>query len=239
MPEGGENMTVALSTAETNASLSGLIPVYPQDAAVQYFSTTHKCWLNAWMHLTPHSDEPGVRSVCYNIHVALQSSERKNVPLDMLRHPLEVGEKVEVYIKSGGGGVWAPGVVDGQTKKAKMAPDYKVKLLDKTLARVPAVQVRRHFSPGDSVEIYRGSVQGWVPATVQESLGKAQCPTPLSQNSPQPTEIHPWVMVPVVETMQCDNPVPEDVPLYLLRQSSGGGGVGEEPDLDKEGLLTV
>jgi len=140
-------------------------------------------------------------------------------PPDMLRHPLEVGDKVEVCINRGSGGVWVPGVVVGQTKNPKIAPNYKVQLLDKMLDRVPAVQVRRHFLPGDSVEIYCGSVQGWVPGTVQERLGKARCPEPVSQNSPQPNAMHPWVMVPIVEEMQCHNQVPEDVPLYLIRKS--------------------
>jgi len=205
--------------ARSKANLRGLIPVYPDDSSVQYFSITHKCWLNARMHLTTHADELGVRRICYNIHPAFQSMKRTNVPLDMLQHPLAVGDKVEVCINSGSGGVWAPGVVVGQTTIPKIAPNYRVQLLDEMLVRVPAVQVRRHFSPGDSVEIYSGSFQGWVPGTAQEKSGKARCPEPVSKNSPQPDGMHPWVMVPVVEEMQCHNPVREDVPLYLLRKS--------------------
>lgn len=108
------------------------------------------------------------------------------------------------------------------------------------LERVPAAEVRRHFVPGDSVEIYRGSVKGWVPATVQERRGKEEYPEPLSHNSPGASTaasvpqqtgaseksgqfpvlvaLHPWVHVRVTEKTEIGNLASEDVPLYLLRQ---------------------
>jgi hypothetical protein len=174
----------------STASINDLNPVYAQDTAVQYFSSTHKCWLNAWAHLTVYRDEFGIRHVCYNIQVARQSTVRNDVPLDMLRLPLVLEEKVEVFIKRGDGGFWVPGTVSGQKSNGKTSPDYRIQLLEKTLDRVPAIRIRRYFAPGDAVEVYRGSSRGWVPATVQERRDTAGYPAPISKSSPQPPS-HP------------------------------------------------
>jgi len=158
---------------------------------VQYFSVTHKCWLNAWAHFTAHPDEFGIKHIGYNIQVARQSTVRKDVPLDMLRLPLALEEKVEVFVKREDGGLWVPGTVAGQKSNGKTSPDYTIKLLDNTLDRFPAIQVRRYFAPGDAVEVYRGSDRGWVLAKVQQRQDDAEYPEALSKNSPQPPTCPP------------------------------------------------
>jgi len=204
-------------------------PAYTQGASVQYFSVTHKCWLNAWVHPKFCPDKLGIASVSYNVQVARQVSIRSKVPLDMLRLPLEDGESVEVFcfLEKGLRGFWVPGMVAGQQHNGKTAPDYTIKLLNKTLNRVSADRVRRHFAPGGAVEVYRGSAKGWVPAMVKEQLGKVEYPAPLSQNSPDPQEReessvmhapHPWVNVFIVENMGNVGSVDHAVPLWLLRQ---------------------
>jgi len=77
-----------------NARSRDLHPVYAHGASVQYFSVTHKCWLNAWIHLNLHSDKLRINHISYNIQVARQLTMRRDVPLDMLRLPLTVGENV-------------------------------------------------------------------------------------------------------------------------------------------------
>jgi hypothetical protein len=224
-PETRPTKAVANPTS-LNATSQDLYPVYKQGASVQYFSVTHKCWLSACIHLRFNRDELGIKRVCYSIQVG-QSTVRNDVPLDMLRLSPAAGENGEVFMKRGDGGFWVPGIISGQQFNGKTAPDYKIQLLDKTLDRVSASRVRRHFAAGVTVEVYRGSAEGWVPALVQERLGTLEYPAPLSQNSPHPQggeespvldAPHPWVNVPIVEKMQCGSPMPEDVPLWLLRQ---------------------
>jgi len=130
-------------------------------------------------------------------------------------------------VKRGDGSFWVPGIVVGQKINGKTAPDYKIQLPHETLDGVSASRIRRHFGPGGTVEMYRGSAEGWVPAMIKEQVGKVEYPAPLSQNSPHPPEReespvldapHAWVNVLIVEQMQHGSPAPEYVPLWLLRQ---------------------
>jgi len=94
----------------------GVCPAYTDGALVEYHSKKYGCWLNGRVSLqvlcTEESQLQKAIHICYDVKLAGVAKHHQNVTLDMLRPPLEVAERVEVFMTRWG--MWASGAITSE-----------------------------------------------------------------------------------------------------------------------------
>eukprot|EP00928_Gymnodinium_smaydae_P100162 TRINITY_DN9761_c0_g2_i7.p1 TRINITY_DN9761_c0_g2~~TRINITY_DN9761_c0_g2_i7.p1 ORF type:complete len:535 (+),score=91.64 TRINITY_DN9761_c0_g2_i7:1494-3098(+) len=168
------------------------ITLYENGQVVEYYSATLKRWVRAYVKdIRLEAGE-----LLYDVFVSRQA--RMDVPLPMLRPHLRRGEPV--YLVDGDArvncvvagrqclscttsgyqvlrGDPAAGSTDGVDEEGNPFPAIahvaKGGPLRARLDRVSASRLHRRFPVGSEVEVYRGPMRGWCPATVREELFEA------------------------------------------------------------------
>lgn len=171
-----------------------LISIHRDGEVVEYFSSTHKVWLLGVVQvkLKDNADEGDLVAdpyFVYNVRLRQSSQWRYKVPLDMMRKPFEPMDIVDVFSKRKGGS-WMVSVIESSA--GYMMKEYKCRVFGEgavppmTLEKVPSWRIRRRFPPGCSVEVYRGSLEGWQAGVVHSVAAEfpAEPPVPLSALSP-------------------------------------------------------
>jgi len=100
--------------------------------------------------------------------------------LDYVREPLKVGEAISVRMSSKTGDLWVSGVVSKvhQSRGTFPVVSFEVQAESESgepfeMSGVPPDKLRRRFSEGDPVDVYRGTAHGWVPAVVSSPASGA------------------------------------------------------------------
>jgi hypothetical protein len=172
-------------------------------------------------------------TIRYDVHVARETEQRKNVSLDTFRPRFQDAEMIYVFSQSHG---WQAGIIKGQPAAGWVTLGYNVwversKII---LQSVPPARLRRRFPSGCLVDVYRGSSRGWMPAVVHSVAGDghpkaSEAAPPLSCFSPggsldrKPFVV--WLCIPVFEELADGSgnvPAanllePEWLPSYLVR----------------------
>jgi len=197
--------------AATN--FSGINAVaYENGQRVEYYSNTHKQWLTAVI--------AGADGEEFVLGIGARGQQRRGISIDYLRPPFQDGEAISVF--SLNRKQWSPCEVSGAHGVSASEMGYKVRHLEETLSndggpvRVPSNQLRRRFSPGDLVEVFRGPFMGWVDDTVEEEL-------------PGPQEVTSrWVQV----KLTSGEPAEGMLSCYLRRRSEAKEEAFPEDDTD-------
>lgn len=219
----GDSVYSSMGSPEIGQSSSSaprpVLPAYNTGQDVEYFSATHGKWLAAEavskvvvpgeedLESGPHEE------VLYSTILEGTSQQRLGVTLDMLRVPLKPGEVCEIFDTQGRRNEWVLAEVESR-QVSRMQIIYSVRHRGeaKQLEKYPASAVRRVFAPGDSIEMYEGPFQGWVPAEVKEGAQGTLQEHGLQRMAAKSF----WKMVPVQAEVRWES---EMLPSYLLRPS--------------------
>lgn len=109
----------------------------------------------------------------YHVLLSSGSQERSNVPLDVLRPPLQSGEKVSMYVSKGN--KWVNAVVFGEQSAAATTLGYKLRFTEdnaQDFPWVPPTRIRRRFAQGDKVIAYNETTFKWESGTVSAAAQK-------------------------------------------------------------------
>jgi len=145
------------------ATAATVRPAYQDGELVEYYSTNNNKWTPAKLKVKILRGG----HIVYSAIVGFHTQKRLDVPLDVLRWPLQQDELVQVFSKLGGG-TWLDGKVR-QHKGCRSVALYDVQLVDgRTLPDIPASRLRRRFCVGEVVEVYRGPNLGWMSSIVDK-----------------------------------------------------------------------
>jgi len=219
-------------------------PAYEDDDVVEYYAVKQEQWILARMQVDlqrPSLQNVPAGNIHYNVLIGQVSKQlRQDVPLDVLRPPLERSEAVEVFSLRGGGS-WLPAYIDrDQPGDTNLGYNIRLHPGGQELRRIPATRLRRRFPSRMVVRVYKGPDLGWARMIVHPAAGKdgAQVrglsiaeATPHLQSKSTPLE--QWSFVPVCKEtdmpqdddsegseMEFDPsklPEPELLPSYLIR----------------------
>lgn len=228
---------------------SGPHAAYKDGQCIEYFSATHKQWLNGTL-CAEVCRSGGIGQQHYiRYHVTLANGQlREDVGLDVLRSPFGPHELVEL----------SSGQQDGLRVAAAIASDqpaplsrlgYRVVVHGaiQSPTNVALLRLKRRFPRGRYIEVYRGSEIGWQMAKIHHSASSDGCdaatlPLPAlaaradvlisygiitprmseSSNEVQPgaPQLAIWTSVPICDSSGEEDEKPEYVPSYLLRLST-------------------
>lgn len=153
---------------------------YTSGNPLEYYSET----LNRWVASTARVSyirNPDRRTISTRFDIILASGQRRyDVGMESLRSPLVEGEMVEVFSK-GAGGIWLPCRLSSGLRH-RVSYVYNVDVLIAecpSLPGVPPERLRRRYTVGEAVSVYRGRVRGWVRGQVSSQL---QDPPPEESN---------------------------------------------------------
>jgi hypothetical protein len=168
----------SFAPAERMPVQSPVLPAYASSAWVEYYSTTHQRWIPGSVTFTIAG--VGAEVTCL-YHMRLSNGQvRREVSLEQIRPPLDVGEDVQVLIE----GSWVEGkVVSNRSEGAEVI--YQVRTQDSStraisdggsgnaVFSVAAHFVRRYFPGHSIVNVYQGPKAGWSVAMVHVQPGLA------------------------------------------------------------------
>lgn len=148
---------------------------YAHGDLVECFSAEQQRWLTGVVAVIVQDGPQGCPpSITYEVSLGARRL-LQNVKLDALREPLRVDEAVEVFDQHGG--VWLPAlmVAAHQTRGPSPSLSYQVRLevagAPHEISGVRPELLRRHFTEGLAVDVYRGAGRGWAPAVVCQQAG--------------------------------------------------------------------
>lgn len=152
------------------------LPAYAHGAVVECYSRALKRWLPGTVAVIVQDrpQEGAPAAVAYEVSVGRPRQLLRNVELDCLRDPLQVGEAVEVLLPRAAPR-WSPGAVTAAHQSCGPLPATSFRVLaecegaDLEMSGVQPEQVRRRFPEGAAVDVYRGPTHGWVAAVVCSS----------------------------------------------------------------------
>lgn len=162
---------------------------YETGTKVEYYSRSNGLWLPAEVFAKANMVRRSVVDVdtviTYDIHVlGARVQELYDVKFESLRLPFEALEYVDIYSRDAKlptGGKWLAGRINGPQVSSATMVGYQVLITDtscgedtqkvlftgKVLEMIPATRLRRRYSEGQQIEVYKGAVEGWVKAVVQ------------------------------------------------------------------------
>lgn len=164
-------------------------PFLEHGSVVEYFSTTHRCWMPARLQVEVVRgtllDPPTIKYGVLLRSGAVGSSTRRNIGLNRIRVPIGEEELVEVFSRSSGSR-WLPAM----TSRPRSGSSLSVRLLDASADRgsgrcfdhVAGVRLRRRFPCGSRVKVYKGPLAGWTPAVVERSFEASPSCSPRSES---------------------------------------------------------
>jgi hypothetical protein len=217
-------------------------PILPHQEVVEYFSSSNENWVLATLQITFQGIElldtseaemsPPSERIIYSAVVARGGQTRKDCKIDCIRPQFRKGEPVDVFSQQRG---WAAGTIKDDPPPSATSLGYRVYMaeMDMLLEKVPPVRLRRRFTNGSAVLVYRGADKGWLPAVVHSDVDAGQmhpAPDPLGVGSPSGADgkiaLEAWTMVPVYEEEEdaIVEPEPEWLPSYSLRCPSSVEG---------------
>jgi len=183
-------------------------PAYEDDDVVEYYAVKQEQWILARMQVDlqrPSLQNVPSGNIHYNVLIGQVSKQlRQDVPLDVLRPPLDRGEPVEVFSLRGGGS-WLPAFIDvEQPGDTNLGYNIRLHPGGQELRRIPSTRLRRRYPSKMVVRVYKGPDLGWARMVVHPLAGKdgsdvrglriAEA-SPHLQSKSTPTE--PWALVPV------------------------------------------
>eukprot|EP00434_Breviolum_minutum_P018242 symbB.v1.2.016092.t1/scaffold1215.1/size131139/2 len=157
-------------------SISGLgYEAYGNRDHVEYFSLTHKKWLQGCITGTGKLVEEGEKTSSlipvYSIVLVggAVHQQRDMVDTAFLRTPLRQRDPVSIQVGKTSEEEWVPGIVKSRESRPL---GYRVEFLEvhPTLGseiKVPAERIRARFPDAAEVEVYRGVKLGWFPGVVR------------------------------------------------------------------------
>lgn len=155
-------------------------PAYEDGSLVEYYSFHNDQWLLAVVSLAALHTEPVGRdsfvAVVYNVRIGKSQQLRNDVGLAFLRRPLEPMEPVEVRAPLTG--VWQAAHIL-KVAHSSLGRSYMVSLDSVGVSvLVPGTSVRRRFTDGSAVHVYRGATDGWVLGVLEDgaSADLTDCP---------------------------------------------------------------
>lgn len=167
----------------------GQTPLYKEDDVVEYFSNAKKIWVCGKISHSFDRDLDENLRVMYNVNVFRSGQFRRDCMADQLRPVLREDEFIELFVWRSRR--WISGNIVGKPGYHGAVTGYAIQVTEKgndegkILNRVNASLLRRQFSPGEAIELYRDKDEGWIPATVDaRGAGFAELPEPLSEFSP-------------------------------------------------------
>lgn len=213
----------------------GMFPLaYPDKTVVEYFAPALSRWVPGLVMVASRDS-----NTQYDVK---QTSGQviTDVPLDLMRLPLNPDEPVDVFTMRNGG-AWLPGHVGPVGPKNAMLHGYTV-LLDgcEPAQGVPSLKIRRRYEIGEKIWIYGGTKIGWIVGAVDLVVDDPEKIDRMSKVDPEKVDIvidvqnvsvgdgynegkrHPlrscgdiclWTWVSVVKETEC-----EWIPSYLIRR---------------------
>lgn len=165
---------------------------YVDGDQVEYYSKTHQCWLLGTMSVAFPAMSSGAAR--YDVSIGSTGQPRRDVPLDLLRPPLQQDEPVEVWSRSRRR--WVPATISGPQSASATTVGYHVLLSGASvpLANTPAARLRRLYRPGDAVQAAADSAaQGLRRAVSRSRLDSASSAetedSPAADASPAPSTV--------------------------------------------------
>jgi hypothetical protein len=171
---GASNDRTTISQEETSLQRTNSHLFIEQGTRIEYFSSSHKRWLAATMHIEIGHRGGGQveQAVIYNAVIA-HGTSHPNVPVDCVRRLFAPGDLVEVYSHRHGG-EWLAAQVFGAQGAIPTSMGYTVRLADteQVLENIPAARLRLRFPPGLQVRVFRDSYSGWIDGIVDATAPK-------------------------------------------------------------------
>jgi len=232
-------------------------PAYQDEDVVEYYAVKQEQWIRARMQVDlsrPSLLDNTSSNIHYNVLIGNVSKQlREDVPLDVLRPPLQHDEPVEVFsLKTGGS--WMSAFINSlQTGDTNNGYNIRLHPGGQELKRIPAVRLRRRYLAKMPVKIYKGPDLGWRRMVVHPLAGKDGTGAEglrIAEASPQlqsrSTPAEPWTLVPVCgekEIADDDSegsedefdlskvPEPEWYPSYLIRATNLDASAPSSPSM--------
>lgn len=170
----------------------GVESFFPDEKDVEYFSQHHQLWLRGQVRVSGVRRDAWETQLSYNVSLSVgqKTQLRGDVPVFLMRAPIQRGELVEVCSSSSS---WFPAVVNRVLRRGLgLGLYFDVEIEDPCSGKsvqaiqVPSTYIRRRFPIGTSVSAYMRDLNIWRSGIVTASnRGVTGGPVPESAPSPE------------------------------------------------------